>query len=108
MEVLLIQNEVYMNLIQRIQGIFVKEKAMKLEKTVDMMLSEDYAEQLKAEYHQAVYRRNKLQKQFKEYEAGGSHKDLGDMVMLRWKLRALDDYIFVMKAQAEMDNVSLK
>ena len=48
MEVLLIQNEVYMNFIQRIQGIFVKEKAMKLEKTVDMMLSEDYAEQLRA------------------------------------------------------------
>ena len=81
---------------------------MKLDKTIDMMLSEDYAEQLKAEYHQAVYRRNKLQKYFKECEAGGCHKDLGAMVMLRWKLRALDNYIYVIKAQAEMDDVNLK
>lgn len=33
---------------------------MKLEKTVDMMLSEDYVERFKAEFHQLVNRKNKL------------------------------------------------
>lgn len=102
MEVLLIQNEVYMSFIQRIKDIFTKEKAMKLEKTVDMMLSDNIPDQRLAEYHQAVYRRNKLQKYIKEREADGVHKDEGPMVMLRWKLRVLDDYIYVMKAHCEM------
>ena len=76
-------NEVYMNIIRKIKDIFVKEKAMKLEKTVDMMLSDDVIERFKAEYHQTVYRRNHLQKYIKECEADGLNKNLGTMVMLR-------------------------
>lgn len=81
---------------------------MTLDKTVDMMLSNDITEQFKAEYHQTVNRRNKLQKYIKELEATGFDKNLGSMVMLRWQLRVMDDYIYVMKARAEMDNISLK
>lgn len=81
---------------------------MQLEKTVDMMLSDDPAERLKAEYQQTVYRRNKLQKYIKEAENEGVHRDLGSMVMLRWQLRVMDDYIFVLKERAKANAISLK
>lgn len=79
---------------------------MKLEKTVDMMLSEDYQERFKAEYHQLVYRRNKLQKEIKdmpEYK-----NDAGNKIMMQWQLRVMDDYIYVLKARAEIEHISLK
>lgn len=109
MEVLLIQNEVYMNLIQRIQDIFVKEKAMKLEKTVDMMLSEDYKERFKAEYHQLVNRRNKLQKLLKGIDESTNDFDVDcPYYLLKWQLRTMDDYIYVMKIRAEFEKINLK
>lgn len=78
---------------------------MQLDKTVDMMLSDDYQDRFRAEYHQALYRRNKLQKEIKEMTSiDGEDR----VVMFQWQLRVMDDYIYVLKKRAERDNISLK
>lgn len=79
---------------------------MQLDKTVDMMLSDDYQDRFRAEYHQVLYRRNKLQKEIKEMP---EHKNNADhRVMMQWQLRVMDDYIYVLKKRAELDRISLK
>ena len=78
---------------------------MQLEKTVDLMLSDDYKERFKAEYHQVVNRRNKLYKLLKTYD-----EDEFDCPyhLLKWQLRTMDDYIYVLKTRAEVEGISLK
>lgn len=76
---------------------------MKLEKTVDMMLSDDYKERLKAEYHQTVYRRNKLDKKIKT-----NAYDPESYFLLRWQLRVMDDYIYVLKERMDIEAIDLK
>ncbi len=87
---------------------------MKLEQTVDMMVSEDYKERFKAEYHQLVYRRNKLNKFLKEWNDGTLAKGKKTkeptcpFYLLKWQLRTMDDYIYVMKIRAELEGIELK
>lgn len=76
---------------------------MKLEKTVDMMLSDDYAERFKAEYQQTVYRRNKLKK-----TVDATKPNDPQYYLLRWQLRVMDDYIYVLKERAEVEAIDLK
>lgn len=82
---------------------------MKLEKTVDMMLSEDYAERFKAEYHQTVNRANKLRKIVKEYKDRTIKFDPDcSLHLLMWQLRTMDDYIYVLKLRADEEGIPLK
>lgn len=86
---------------------------MKLEQTVDMMINDDYKERFKAEYHQLVYRRNKLQKMLKEWSDGtlAKKKDFKPtcpFYLLKWQLRVMDDYIYVMKIRAGLEDIKLK
>lgn len=83
--------------------IFTKEKAMKLEKTVDLMLSENYPDRLKAEYQQTVYRRNKLKDTIKNTRPSDPQ-----FYILKWQLRVMDDYIYVLKERAQVEAVDLK
>lgn len=78
---------------------------MQLEKTVDMMLSDDYKERFKAEYYQVMNRRNKLDKAAKEIKDVKSKQGL--YIVYRWQLRAMDDYIYVLKLRAEVEGISL-
>lgn len=79
---------------------------MQLDKTVDMMLSDDYTERFKAEYHQATSRRAKLDKAAKEIKNVKAKKDL--YLLYRWQLRTMDDYIYILKLRAEVEGISLK
>ena len=92
-----------MKIIDNIKHIFTKEKAMKLEKTVDMMLADDPKERLKAEYHQVLYRRNKLQAFVKEMKTTDKK-----YYLYKWQLRVMDDYIYVLKERAKIEGITLK
>lgn len=82
---------------------------MTLDKTVDMMLSDDYAERFKAEYHQTVNRANKLRKIVKEYKDGALEFDPDcSLHLFMWQLRTMDDYIYVLKIRAEVEGIPLK
>lgn len=78
---------------------------MTLDKTVDMMLSDDYKERFKAEYHQTTNRRNKLAKAAKEIE--GVKAKQGLYILYKWQLRTMDDYIYVLKLRAEVEGIAL-
>lgn len=82
---------------------------MQLNKTVDMMLSDDYTERFKAEYHQVVNRANKLRKMVKDYKNGKlDFEPTCSIDLLMWQLRSMDDYIYVLKIRAEVEGISLK
>lgn len=79
---------------------------MVLDKTVDMMLSDDYKEQIRAEYHQVVYRANKLQKAIKEYDPK-KPQFKASIDLLKWHHRVLMDYIYVLKVRANIEKIKL-
>ena len=81
---------------------------MKLDKTVDMMLSEDYIERFKAEYHQLVNRKNKLQKMLRAHaknELNFTPKCSIDL--LTWQLKVMQEYEYVLKRRAEVEGIEL-
>lgn len=81
---------------------------MVLDKTIDMMLSDDYAERFKAEYHQLTYRTNKLQKMIKDYREGTLDFETSSSIdLLAWQLRTMQDYLYVLKRRAEVENIKL-
>lgn len=81
---------------------------MVLDKTIDMMLSEDYKERFKAEYHQTVYRRNRLQKLLREHTKNPKKVKLDCSIdLLTWQLKIMDQYIYVLKRRAEVEKIKL-
>lgn len=85
---------------------------MVLDKTVDMMLSEDHKERFKAEYHQLTYRTNKLRAYLKDWSDGKLAKDKNfkpehPYYLLKWQLRTMEDYLYVLKIRAEIENIDL-
>lgn len=81
---------------------------MVLDKTVDMMLSEDYKERFRAEYHQLVNRENKLQKMVKAYKDGTlDYKPKCSLDLLLWQLKTMQEYKYVLKRRAEIEKIEL-
>lgn len=81
---------------------------MILDKTVDMMLSENYKERFRAEYHQLVNRENKLNKMVKAYKDGTlDFKPKCSIDLLMWQLRIMQDYKYVLKRRAEIEGIEL-
>ena len=81
---------------------------MKLDKTIDMMISEDYKERFKAEYHQLIYRKNKLQKMLREYaknELNFIPKCSVDL--LTWQLKTMQEYEYILKRRADIEEIEL-
>ena len=74
---------------------------MELEKTVDMMLSEDYVERFKAEFHKLVNRKNKLQKIVRDYA-----NDELDFLLI-WQLKKMQEYEYILKRRAEVEGIEL-
>lgn len=81
---------------------------MKLEKTVELMTSDDYRERFKAEYYQLVNRSNKLRKMVRAYE-----KDELDfnpkcsIDILIWQLKTMDEYVYILKRRAKIEGIEL-
>lgn len=81
---------------------------MELKKTVDMMLSEEYQERFRAEYHQLVNRANKLRKMLRTQAKGElkfNPKCTTDL--LTWQLKTMDEYIYILKRRAEVEGIEL-
>lgn len=79
-----------------------------LEDTVDMMISSDYKERFKAEYYQLVIRYGGLKNMIKKWDNGTlsftptCHRNIYDM-----QLKAMEDYLNVLKARAIKEGVDL-
>lgn len=81
---------------------------MKLDKTVDMMLSEDYVERFKAEYHQLVNRKNKLQKMVRVYAKDElDFEPKCSLDLLTWQLKTMQQYEYILKRRAEIESIKL-
>lgn len=81
---------------------------MILDKTVDMMLSDDYKERFRAEYHQLVNRENKLQKMVKAYKEGNlDFKPKCSLDLLTWQLKTMQQYKYILKLRAEVEKIEL-
>lgn len=81
---------------------------MKLDKTVDMMLSEDYVERFKAEYHQLVNRKNKLQKMLRAHAKNElNFKPKCSIDLLTWQLKTMQEYEYILKRRAEVEGIEL-
>lgn len=81
---------------------------MILDKTVDMMLSDDYKERVRAEYHQLVNRENKLQKMVKAYKDGKlDFKPKCSLDLLLWQLKTMQEYKYILKRRAEIEKIEL-
>lgn len=81
---------------------------MKLDKTVDMMLSDDYNERFKAEYHQLVNRKNKLQKMVRAYAKDELDFDPKcSLDLLTWQLKTMQEYEYILRRRAEIEGIEL-
>lgn len=82
---------------------------MKLEQTVDAMLSDDPKERLYAEYHQLVHRINKLQKYVNDIKKGTKKPPFGcSKYLLICQLDTMKTYKHILELRAEAEKIELK
>lgn len=80
-----------------------------LEKTVGMMISDDYKERFKAEYWQTLYRQQKLYSMLVKYKAGTlGFKPSCPYSILEEQLRIMGNYLMILEARAEIEGIILK
>lgn len=81
---------------------------MTLDKTVDLMLSDDYKNRFEAEYRQLVNRANKLRKMIRQYEKGElDFEPESPIDILVWQLKTMDEYIYILKRRASYEKITL-
>lgn len=81
---------------------------MTLDKTVELMLSDDYKDRFEAEYRQLVNRANKLRKMIRQYEKGELEFDPESPIdILVWQLKTMDEYIYILKRRASYEKIAL-
>lgn len=81
---------------------------MKLDKTIDMMLHDDYADQLRAEYHQLTYRTNKLQQLVTAIKKGEKKPPVGcSKYLLMWQLKNMKEYKEILELRATCEGIAL-
>ena len=81
---------------------------MKLEKTVELMTSDDYQDRFKAEYYQLVNRANKLRKMVCAYEKDElDFKPSCSLDLLTWQLKTMDEYVYILKRRAKIEGIEL-
>lgn len=81
---------------------------MTLDKTVELMLSDDYKDRFEAEYRQLVNRANKLRKVIRQYEKGELEFEPDSPIdILVWQLKTMDEYIYILKRRASYEKITL-
>lgn len=81
---------------------------MTLDKTVELMLSDDYKDRFEAEYRQLVNRANKLRKMIRQYEKGELEFEPNSPIdILVWQLKTMDEYIYILKRRASYEKITL-
>ena len=89
---------------------------MELEKTVDLMLSPDYKNRLKAEYWQTKIRYEKLKRRNTEWEAyrltnvmqAVAAKSKTPMEVLQQQERVMGEYLHLLELRAVLEGVELE
>lgn len=77
-----------------------------LKETVDAMLSEDYKERFKAEYHQLRIRYNKLHDMVTHWEEL-EFKPTCSKELYKHQLEAMAQYMFILRERANLEHVEL-
>ncbi len=81
---------------------------MELEHTVELMLSEDYRDRLKAEYWQALIRHRKLKNMLRKYEEGTlPFTPDCSIELLRTQKGILAAYVHILRERAHIENIDL-
>ncbi len=81
---------------------------MKLEQTVNMMLSNDYKERFKGEYWQLVTRYKGLKSMLDKWDNGTlTFEPTCPRSTYNMQIKAMTDYIAVLEARAVMEDVDL-
>lgn len=81
---------------------------MELKDTVEGMLSDDYRERFKAEYRQAVIRRDKLAKMLDDYLHGRlNFKPKSRINLLYCQLDILREYVGTLKLRAIQEGIKI-
>ena len=78
---------------------------MKLENTVEMMMSDDFKERFMAEFWQLVIRRDELQSMLVRQE--GSLASATPRSLLEKQLDVMREYIMVLQARAAIEGILL-
>ena len=82
---------------------------MELKDTIDMMLSEDYKERFKAEYHQTKIRYEKLHRMCIKYEAATlDFEPACSLELLKAQKAAMGQYLQQMEIRAELEDIELQ
>lgn len=81
---------------------------MELKNTIESMLSEDYKERFKAEYHQTKIRYDKLHKMIIKAEAGTlDFTPSCPLELLKTQKRAMGIYLYSLEVRAEIEKIEL-
>ncbi len=81
---------------------------MELKDTIKMMQSTNYKERFKAEYNQLVIRYNSLNRTIEDWDKGClSFKPTCPRSTYDLQLKAMKDYITVLKVRAVMESIEL-
>ena len=80
---------------------------MELKDTVDLMLSEDYKDRVKAEYYQLKIRIEKLEAMLKKYDEGTLEFTLNCPVeLLRQQLDYMVNYKMILEQRASYESIT--
>lgn len=79
---------------------------MELKDTVDLMLSDDYKDRFRAEYHQLRIRYNKLATIVRKYEDGTlGFEPACSIEILRDQLNAMSGYLIILLTRAMAEGI---
>lgn len=86
----------------------IEEKSMELKDTITEMISEDYKERYKAEYHQLFIRREKLSATLDKWAHGKlKFEPRCSFALLTAQLSAMSAYQMILKERARIDGIDL-
>ena len=81
---------------------------MNLHDTVELMLSADYKERFRAEYHQTKNRYDKLHAMVVKYDAGTlDFKPTCSIELLKQQKSAMGQYLYCLEGRAQIEHVDL-
>ena len=85
-----------------------KENNMELKDTVELMLSEDFKDRVRAEYHQLKNRYDGLDKMTIKYEAGTlTFTPNCSLELLKEQKKYMGNYLRILKIRAEIEGIEL-
>ena len=86
----------------------MKNGKIELVDTADMMLSEDYKERFKAEYHQLNIRAEALRTMLYDWEVGKlKFTPICDYGFLYKQFQLMDEYRMILRVRAQIEGIEL-